>query len=155
MDVSAVSAVDFDPQAVALNATVAEGQWSDPVYAYVAIGLVLVGLLLAYVELRPRRPATLPVGARDRSRTVDLVLDRRGLERRLAHLIERDPDVVNAQVKIGRFRTRLGLSVLPRANAQAAKAEARSVTKAEWERLDLRWNVRPRSSISRSKRRVR
>ncbi len=138
-----------------LNAAVAESRWSDPVYAYLAAGLVVAGLILVWVELRPRRPATLPVGARDRSRTVDLVLERRGLERRLAHLIEQDPDVVSAQVKVGRFRTRLVLAILPMADGRAVQREARAAAEAEWAQLGLRWRLRTRSSIIRSKRRVR
>jgi heme/copper-type cytochrome/quinol oxidase subunit 1 len=65
----------------------------------VAIGLVLLGLAVLVMEFTKRRPRSLLHRAGER---VTFTLDRRGLERRLSHTAETDPDVDGAKVRIRR-----------------------------------------------------
>jgi hypothetical protein len=67
-----------------------------------AVGLVLLGLAVLVMEFTPRRPRSLLHHAGER---VTFTLDRRGLERRLAHTAETDPDVDDAKVRIRRRAT--------------------------------------------------
>jgi heme/copper-type cytochrome/quinol oxidase subunit 1 len=65
----------------------------------IAVGLVLLGLAVLVMEFTPRRPRSLPHHTGER---VTLMLDRRGLERRLTRTAESDPEVSDAKVRIRR-----------------------------------------------------
>lgn len=104
------------------------GQAADAVRAFdpgsttallVAGGLVLAGLVLLVLQFVPRRPGTLThAGGRD-----ELVLiDRRGLERRLAASAVTDEDVGDAQVHI---RRKVRVDVLAKAGVATGAVRSR------------------------------
>jgi hypothetical protein len=97
----------------------------------VAVGLVLLGLVLLWMELIPRRPRSLRHRASER---VTFTLERRGLERRLTRTAESDPDVDGAKVRIRR-RAKVKVQAVEGSDEKSLRGSVRDRLRQELDQL--------------------
>jgi hypothetical protein len=97
----------------------------------VAVGLVVLGLALVWMELTPRRPRSLLHRTSDR---VTYTLDRRGLERRLTRTAESEPDVDDVKVRIRR-RAKVKVQAVERSDERSLRGSVRDRLRQELDQL--------------------
>ncbi|MGH8932402.1 MAG: DUF6286 domain-containing protein, partial [Egibacteraceae bacterium] len=95
----------------ALNRELAGLTWADPRVLPIAAGLVAAGLVLLLIELKPRRPAALPL--RWSTEHCRAIVDRRGVEELLSATALADSDVSAARARVGRHRGRVKTRTVP------------------------------------------
>ncbi len=95
----------------ALDRALAELTWADPRVLPIAVALVVSGLVLLLIELKPRRPATLPLSWSTEHRRA--IVERRGVEELLATTALADSDVSAARARVGRHRGRVKTRTAP------------------------------------------
>jgi hypothetical protein len=115
----------------ALLQTVAAFDPTSVLAIVVAVGLVLLGLAVLIMEFTPRRPRSLLHHAGER---VTFTLDRRGLERRLTHTAESDPEVDDAKVRIRR-RAKVKLQMVEGGDKRALRRRVRDRLREEVDQL--------------------
>jgi hypothetical protein len=126
--------------------------WEAFVVRVWAVILMVIGLVLVALELKPRRATRLPLG--DAGRATDSAVTRRGLARMLRAEAAQVDGITGASVRVRRGRARVTAASGARGQA-AASALTESLTQALGARLDglemrhaprLRVRVVPRSS---------
>ena len=100
--------------------------WQDGWVRAVLVGLVLLGLLLLLVQLKPRRPGTL--GLQPLTENVSAGTTRRSLQQSLSHAATEVDGVARASAKAG--RRRVSVTAVPRLRDASGLEEQvrRSVT---------------------------
>lgn len=150
----ALDALGRDEQVVDTDAVSQAVAGFDPTAALsvvVAIGLVLLGLAVLLMELTPRRPRALPHYADDR---LTLVLDRGGLERRLARTAETDAEVSGAKVRIRR-RAKVTVHPVASSDDRSLRARVRDRLRGELQQLVERRTPKVKVDVTSSGGRVR
>lgn len=133
--------------------TVRQLRWDDPAMIAAESTALVAGLLLVIAQLKPRRPALL--GTKGGSPGRQVRFDRKGVELFLSRLAVADPDVAAAQVRIGRFRSRLTATLEPRTAVRSARRRLRQQLRAAGLELALRRRLRFKIKVKGPKRRTR
>lgn len=112
-----------------------EATWRDLAVVSTLVLMVAVGLLVLLLELRPSKPSELWLtDARpDRHASVD----RRGLEERLAALVDERVDTVSTRVSTRRRSVRVAVVVPADADVDAVRGRASEVVADALRRLEL------------------
>lgn len=79
--------------------------WADPRVLPIAVGLLAAGIVLLFLEVKPRRPAALPLRWSTEHRRA--LVERRGVEELLASAALGDNDVTEARARVGRRRGKI------------------------------------------------
>lgn len=88
-----------------LSRELARLTWSDPRVLPVSIALLAAGVVLVIAQLKPRRPATLPLRESTEQRRARI--ERRSVETRLAWVARNDDEVAAARARVGRRRAKI------------------------------------------------
>ncbi|HEY0933194.1 MAG TPA: DUF6286 domain-containing protein [Trebonia sp.] len=115
------------------SAWAAKTHWADFVVRFWAAVLIVIGLVLLALELKPSRVTRLPLESA--SKATDAAVTRRGLARMLRAEATRVDGINSAAVKVRRRRARVTAASGARGQA-AASALADPLTQALSERLD-------------------
>jgi hypothetical protein len=138
--------VGVDPVVFNWHATyrwAARTTWNAAAVRGVCLLLAVVGLALLTAQLKPRRPARLPVHGQDQA--TDAAITRRGLARTLAATVG-DVDGISA-ARVAVHRTRIKIKAQARAD-QPAMALREAARRAAQDRLDaLRLRRPPRLAV--------
>lgn len=99
--------------------------WEDLPVLPVSIALLVLGVVLVLLQLKPRRPASLPLVMSNEHRRSRI--ERRGLEGRLASVARSDGDVADASARIGRRRAKVTAQAAYGTNTEAVQERLSSV----------------------------
>ena len=122
--------------------------WNSAVSYVILAGLVLVGLVLLALAVRPGKPATLSLPSQQQDVRVEA--SRRSVERSLSSVASRVTGVSGASASAGRRTVRVEASTTTRAEpqlqGQVAEAVDRRLQDLGLERMRTRVHVKARSS---------
>jgi hypothetical protein len=126
------------------NRELAELTWRDPRVLPVSVALLAIGIVLALMQLKPRRPTTLPLPQSTERRRFGI--ERRSVETHLATIAQNDYDVATARARVGKRRATIKAKAAPGATLPTVEDRVRVSLSNELERLGLRHtlNVRTR-----------
>ncbi|MFI1991068.1 DUF6286 domain-containing protein [Actinoplanes sp. NPDC020271] len=113
--------------------------WGAAPVVLLSVVLVIAGLLLLVAQVKPRRPARLPIAAADPA--TDAAITRRGLAHSLQRAVTNVDGVGRAQVTVGRRRTRI--RVTTRAGGSGTGRLRTTLTDTARRQLDALHLIRP------------
>lgn len=141
-----------DPAAVADS--IDSAAWSDTGVMFTAAVLVLVGVILVVIELKPRRPVDYAAATSDQQ--TSLSYDRHGLTRLATQVAQHHPDIAEVQrATLHRRRLRLTAAGYADIDPVAVRRDVEQRVSARLDDLDLRRSPRLRVAVQLGNRRAR
>jgi hypothetical protein len=123
--------------------------WAGSAVRLILIGLVVVGLVLLVLALRPGKPRSLALPASDRN--VHVSIGRRALQQTLTDAAVRASGVASASAKAGR-RTVTVTATTANADTTEVRHTALAAVEQRLDQLGLSGRLRPRVRIEESSR---
>jgi hypothetical protein len=108
--------------------------WTNRDVLPVSVLLIVIGLVLLVLQLKPRRPSTLRLPSDELRRAS---IERRGVEGRLATVAQQEDDVVRASAKVSRSRATVDVTAEHGTDQEAIGRRLHQALTSELDRIGI------------------